>query len=40
LFDELPHAESTRANPAAIIDTGLRMLPPFLSKPIEPMGGV
>src|ERR1700687_751891 len=40
LSDEVPHAESTRANPAAIIDTGLRMLPPFLSKPIKPMGGV
>src|SRR2546430_17327260 len=26
----VPHAERTRANPAAIIDTGLRMLPPFL----------
>src|SRR4029077_11115884 len=26
---ELPHAARTRAHPATIIDTGLRMLPPF-----------
>src|ERR1700694_4655939 len=31
LVPPVPHAERTRANPAAIIDTGLRMLPPFLS---------
>jgi len=40
LADELPHADRTRANPDRTIDTGLRMLPPFLPTRLTLIGSL